>query len=114
MGDAGVVDDGAGRAYTRRGALTPPKFSETLVLRGDPAKKHTPFDVAHCATSRKCRAGIIVPSPYRRLAELDRRLGGARPQVEHLHEHGKGHGEVDVALGDIDVEPLGDQGHPDQ
>src|SRR4028118_1952829 len=36
------------------------------------------------------------------------------PYVQKLHEHGEGHGEVDVALGDVLVEALQHQHEPHQ
>src|SRR5262245_24518573 len=48
------------------------------------------------------------------LAQVDRLALLAQPQVEHLDENRKSHGEVDVALRDVLVEPLGDQRHADQ
>ena len=38
----------------------------------------------------------------------------ADPKVDHFDKYGKGHGEVDVSLGDMERETIGDQSHPDQ
>src|SRR5262245_29807677 len=35
-------------------------------------------------------------------------------QVEHLDEHRKRHREVDVALRNVSIQPLSNQGHPDE
>ena len=48
------------------------------------------------------------------LVELERARDLAKTQVEHFHEDRERHGEVDVALRDVPVEPLQDEGEPDQ
>src|SRR4029450_4621765 len=35
-------------------------------------------------------------------------------QVEHLDEHRKRHGEIDVALRNVSIQPLSNQGHPNE
>jgi hypothetical protein len=42
------------------------------------------------------------------------RLGAAaQAQIQHLDRHRERHREVDVALRDVHVEAVGDQGHAD-
>ena len=46
--------------------------------------------------------------------EVDGFAAGADAQVDQLDEDREAHGEVDVALRDVQVEAVGHQGHPDQ
>src|SRR6267142_2714590 len=43
------------------------------------------------------------------VAQLHRLAPRARANVQHLDEHGKAHGEIDVALRDVLPEPIRDQ-----
>src|SRR5690606_28524308 len=48
-------------------------------------------------------------------SQFDRRLPPpAQPEIEGLHEHGEAHGEVDVALRDVQFPSLGDERHADE
>jgi hypothetical protein len=71
-----------------------------------------PRSASSCARSRR---QAEAERTRNRLVQLDR-LGLAllaRADVEHLHRHREGHREVDVALGHVVVEALGDQHHAD-
>ena len=53
-------------------------------------------------------------TPWLALAEIDRLRFRAETQVDHLHEHRKAHGEVDVALFQVMPEAFEEQRYADE
>jgi hypothetical protein len=43
------------------------------------------------------------------MLQVDGRTLAANPDVDHLHEHGEAHGEVNVPLRDVLAEAVGDE-----
>ena len=96
--------EGTGRS-TRDGALGRPRGRSPSPLR---VPSHTRSWKTRIGSSPG--AGPAGPRLGVRLAEPDGRLGrSSGPQVQHLHEDREPHREIDVTLGDVLAEPLGQQ-----